>query len=50
MVIISFAPRIIPTVWSGLMRDENNQNHDIIEWEEYDVYDLRNNEYDPYLY
>lgn len=34
----------------GLTRDENNQNPDIIEWEEYDVDDLRSDEYAPYLY
>lgn len=28
----------------GLTRDENNQNPDIIEWEEYDVDDLRSDE------
>lgn len=30
----------------GLTRDENNQNQDIIEWEEYDIDDLRSNDYD----
>ncbi len=34
----------------GLTRDENNQNPDIIEWEEYDVNDLRSDDYDPYPY
>ena len=34
----------------GLTRDENNQNPDIIEWEEYDVDDLRSNDYDLYPY
>lgn len=34
----------------GLTRDENNQNPDIIEWEEYDVDDLRSDDYDPYPY
>lgn len=34
----------------GLTRDKNNQNPDIIEWEEYDVDDLINDDYDPYLY
>ena len=34
----------------GLTRDENNQNPDIIEWEEYDIDDLRRNDYDPYAY
>ena len=34
----------------GLTRDENNQNPDIIEWEEYDVDDLRNDDYDQYPY
>ncbi|MDE7432425.1 MAG: hypothetical protein K2N34_11015 [Lachnospiraceae bacterium] len=34
----------------GLTRDENNQNPDIIEWEEYDVHDLRSNGYDSYPY
>ncbi len=34
----------------GLTRDENNQNQDIIEWEEYDVNDLRSDDYDPYPY
>lgn len=32
----------------GLTRDENNQNPDIIEWEEYDVDDLRSDDYDPH--
>lgn len=34
----------------GLTRDENNQNPDIIEWEEYDVDDLRSDDYEqpPY--
>ena len=32
----------------GLTRDENNQNPDIIEWEEYDVDDLRSDDYTPY--
>ena len=31
----------------GLTRDENNQNPDIIEWEEYDVEDLRSDDYEP---
>lgn len=34
----------------GLTRDENNQNPDIIEWEEYDVDDLRSDDYVPYPY
>lgn len=34
----------------GLTRDENNQNPDIIEWEEYAVDDLRSDDYDPYPY
>lgn len=34
----------------GLTRDENNQNPDIIEWEEYDVDDLRSDDYEPYPY
>ena len=34
----------------GLTRDENNQNPDIIEWEEYDVEDLRSDDYEPYPY
>lgn len=34
----------------GLTRDENNQNPDIIEWEEYDVDDLRSDDYDSYPY
>ena len=34
----------------GLTRDENNQNPDIIEWEEYDVDDLRSDVYNPYPY
>lgn len=34
----------------GLTRDENNQNPGIIEWEEYDVDDLRSDDYDPYPY
>lgn len=34
----------------GLTRDENNQNPDIIEWEECDVNDLRSDDYDPYTY
>lgn len=34
----------------GLTRDENNQNPDIIEWEEYDLDDLQNYDYDPYPY
>ena len=34
----------------GLTRDENNQNPDIIEWEEYDVDDLRSDDYAPYPY
>lgn len=34
----------------GLTRDENNQNPDIIEWEEYDVDDLRSDDYEPYSY
>lgn len=32
----------------GLTRDENNQNQDIIEWEEYDLEDLLNDNYDSY--
>lgn len=32
----------------GLTRDENNQNPDIIEWEEYDIDDLVSNDYVPY--
>lgn len=31
----------------GLTRDENNQNPDIIEWEEYDADDLRSDDYAP---
>jgi hypothetical protein len=34
----------------GLTRDENNQNPDIIEWEEYEVEDLRSDVYEPYPY
>lgn len=34
----------------GLTRDENNQNPDIIEWEEYDVEDLRSDDYEPQSY
>ncbi len=34
----------------GLTRDENNQNPDIIEWEEYDVDDLKSDDYDSYPY
>ena len=34
----------------GLTRDENNHNPDIIEWEEYDVDDLRSDDYNPYPY
>lgn len=34
----------------GLTRDKNNQNPDIIEWEEYDVDDLIDDDYDPYPY
>ncbi len=34
----------------GLTRDKNNQNPDIIEWEEYDVDDLRRDDYNPYPY
>ena len=34
----------------GLTRDENNQNPDIIEWEEYDVDDLIKDDYEPYPY
>lgn len=34
----------------GLTRDKNNQNPDIIEWEEYDVDDLINDDYDPSPY
>ena len=34
----------------GLTRDENNQNPDIIEWEECDLDDLRSDDYDPYHY
>lgn len=33
----------------GLTRDENNQNPDIIEWEEYDINDLQSNDHDPYF-
>ena len=33
-----------------MTRDENNQNPDIIEWEEYDVDDLRSDDYAPYPY
>lgn len=32
----------------GLTRDENNQNQDIIEWEEYDLEDLLSDNYDSY--
>ena len=42
--------RVNPERVRGLTRDENNQNPDIIEWEEYDVDDLRSDDYDPYLY
>lgn len=31
----------------GLTRDENNQNPDIIEWEEYDLDDLMSDDYKP---
>ena len=34
----------------GLTRDENNQNPDIIEWEEYDVDDLRSDDYESHPY
>ena len=34
----------------GLTRDENNQNPDIIEWEEYDVDDLQSDDYAPSPY
>ncbi|MBQ6967334.1 MAG: hypothetical protein IJP84_05475 [Lachnospiraceae bacterium] len=34
----------------GLTRDKNNQNPDIIEWEEYDLDDLRSDANDPYPY
>lgn len=34
----------------GLTRDENNQNPDIIEWEEYDVEGLRSDDYEPQSY
>ena len=34
----------------GLTRDENNQNPDIIEWEEFDVDDLRREDCDSYPY
>lgn len=34
----------------GLTRDENNQNPDIIEWEEYDVDDLQSDNYAPHPY
>ncbi|MDE7288478.1 MAG: hypothetical protein K2N71_03100 [Oscillospiraceae bacterium] len=34
----------------GLTRDENNKNPDIIEWEEYDVDDLKSYCYVPYPY
>lgn len=34
----------------GLTRDENNKNQDIIEWEEYDVDDLKSYYYVPYPY
>lgn len=34
----------------GLTRDENNQNPDIIEWEEYDVDDLQSNAHEPNSY
>lgn len=34
----------------GLTRDANNQNPDIIEWEECDLDDLRSNDYDPRPY
>ena len=34
----------------GLTRDENNQNPDIIEWEECDVDDLISDDYEPYPY
>lgn len=34
----------------GLTRDKNNQNPDIIEWEEYDVDDLRSVDYDQHSY
>lgn len=32
----------------GLTRDSNNQNPDIIEWEEYDLDDLKSDNYNPY--
>lgn len=34
----------------GLTRDENNQNQDIIEWEEYDVDSFQSDEYAPRPY
>lgn len=34
----------------GLARDGNNKNQDIIEWEEYDLDDLQNDDYIPYFY
>lgn len=34
----------------GLTRDENNQNPDIIEWEEYDVDDLQSDDCAPHPY
>lgn len=34
----------------GLARDKNNKNQDIIEWEEYDIEDLQNTDYNPYSY
>lgn len=34
----------------GLTRDANNQNPDIIEWEEYDIDDLQNDNCAPYHY
>lgn len=34
----------------GLTRDENNRNPDIPEWEEYDIDDLRSNDYVSYPY
>lgn len=34
----------------GLTRDENNQNPDIIEWEEYDIDDLQSDNYAPHPY
>ncbi len=34
----------------GLTRDENNQNPDIIEWEEFDLEDLQSGDYEPRPY